>query len=93
MEVVVARRQEQVELGQRPPALGGPVHDQLADRLGTGGAAGLAGDDAVDAAPPGAGELAQLRRFARPLPALEGDEAGARQRAGPPSRQEAPQTR
>ena len=50
MEVILARGEEEIELGQRAPALGRAVHDQLADRLRTLRAAGLAGDEAVDAA-------------------------------------------
>ena len=50
VQVVLARGQEQVDLGQRSPAFDRSLDDQLADRLGTLRAAWLAGEQTVDAA-------------------------------------------
>ena len=92
VQVVLPRGEEQVELGQWSPAFGRPIDDQGADRLGPLRAAGLAGLHRVE--PPLAqalGEVPELGALARPLPALDGDEAadlhavGIRSRAGPRS--------
>jgi hypothetical protein len=84
--MIVAGSDQQQQLGGGCPAVGGTLHQQRTDCLGTRRAAGLArGDD-------GTAEIAQPRRqrrelgaLARPFAALEGDEA--------PGVQERPQIR
>ena len=79
MQMVVAGGEEQVELAQGAPALRRAVDDQLADRLCTLGAAGLAGEQHLEAAGPQAlGEMTGLGALAGPLAAFERDEPTAR---------------
>ena len=87
MEMVVTGGEEEIELAQGAPALRRAVNDQLADRLRALGAAGLAGDEELDAAGPKArGKAGQLRALAGPLPAFQRDKPAARH---PPWLQEA----
>ena len=85
--MVVTGGEEEVELAQGAPALRRAVNDQLADRLGTLGAARLASDHELDAAClKTLAEAAHLRALAGPLSAFQRDEPAPRH---PPRLQEA----
>ena len=67
---------EEQGLGLGGPAVVVALEQKLADRLGAGAAAGLAGLDHLEAAAAQRlGQRLQLGRLADPLPAFEGDEA------------------
>ena len=78
LEMVAAGGGEEQDLGLRRPAAGGAAHHELADRLRPRGAAGLARLHHAGAGGAQAGgQRAQLRGLARPVDALEADEAPA----------------
>ena len=77
-DVVVARREQEQDLGQRQPTLGRTLEQQGADLLGPRRAAWLAGHQHVDAgAAQGAGEALDLGRLAGALAAFERDQPPA----------------
>jgi hypothetical protein len=85
-DVVGASGGEQQRLGLRAPVAAGRIEQQLADRLGGSGPAGLTGQHDLEAALlQRVGEQARLGRLARPLPAFERDEAAARHQNRPTS--------